>query len=436
MKKSLIINMKNTNSKETCNKFENYLPKDNSFERISTLNTIDYDYLYIVNFDTIKVDNLESVFNKHEEHFIVQTDSFSDTELENICIAYENSTYSFKRDKTYEPTKSNLSFTKENELIRNAKIVAESVSMCKTLINKPSNELTTNSFARFLNILANECNLDYSEVFKNELEKLNAGGILAVNKGSSEDAKVVILKYNGNPDSNNKYTLVGKGIVFDTGGYSLKSTANIQAMKSDMGGAATVAAVISAISKLNLKVNIETIIPITDNLINEDAYRPDDIIEFMNGITAEIISTDAEGRLILADSLVMASINNPKLIIDVATLTGAVEMALGNKTTGVFGNDLESINKIIRCSESVGEYAWHLPINDSHREQIKGKVATIKNAASPAGASTAAAFLEKFVADNNWVHLDIAGTSWNNDTGATGAMVRPLIKFFNEVEEK
>lgn len=435
MKKALVINMKHENSKKLCDKFSNYLPKENSYEKISTLNTIEYDYLYIVNFDNITVKKLEDIFTKKNEHFFIKTDNFNDKELEDLCIAYENATYVFKIDKTYQEIESNLSFDIENDAIKKALIIAQAMSVCKTLINKPSNELTINSFAEFLHMLANENNLDFSEIYKKELIERNAGGIIAVNKGSKEDAKVVILKYHGNKKSDEKYILVGKGLIFDTGGYSLKSTSNIVSMKSDMGGAATMAAVISGVSKLNLNLNIEVIIPITDNLINENAYRPDDVIEFMNGITTEIISTDAEGRLILADSLVLASKSKPKLIIDAATLTGAVVNALGDITTGVFGNDSNNINQLINCSNSVDEYAWQLPINDYHRDLIKGKVATLKNSASPAGASTAAAFLENFIGDNNWIHLDIAGSSWSNKTGATGAMVRPLIKFFTEKED-
>ncbi len=434
MKKSLIINMNSNKINELPEQFKNYLPKENSFEKITTLSVIDYDYLYVVNYDKNKVSNFIPIFTGKEEEFIVQDDSFSKEELENICIAYEKATYTFKRDKNFTDKESKLAFVNESQVFSDSTIIANAISTCKNLVNKPSNELTANSFTKFLEEMSKQLGTEFKETTKQELIEKKAGGILAVNQGSLEEARIVTLNYNGNPDSTNKYTLVGKGLIFDTGGYSLKPSNYIQAMKSDMGGAATCASVFEAVVNLKLKINLEVVIPITDNLINEKAYRPDDVITFMNGLTAEIISTDAEGRLILADALTMASESKPNLIIDIATLTGAVENALGKETTGVFGNDKANIDKIIENCENHDEYAWHLPINDSHREQIKGTVATLKNAASPAGASTAAAFLENFIEDNNWIHLDIAGTSWNDKSGGTGAMVRPLVKFFSEIE--
>lgn len=433
MKKSLIINMNSNKINELPEQFKNYLPKENSCEKITTLNVIDYDYLYITNYDKNTIANFASIFGKEEE-FFVQDDSYSKEELENICLAYEKATYTFKRDKKFTKKHSSLSFINESDVYNESTIIANAISTCKDLVNKPSNELTTTSFAKFLEEMAKKHNLEFNEITKDQLIEMGAGGILAVNKGSLEDARIVKINYNGNSSSSNKYTLVGKGLIFDTGGYSLKPSASIQSMKSDMGGAATCASVFEAVVALKLNINLELVIPITDNLINEKAYRPDDVITFMNGLTTEIISTDAEGRLILADALTIASESKPNLIIDIATLTGAVINALGNDTTGVFGNDTTSINNLIKCCESNGEYAWHLPINDSHREQIKGNVATLKNGANPAGASTAAAFLENFIEENNWIHLDIAGTSWSDKSGATGAMVRPLVKFFSEIE--
>lgn len=435
MKKSLVISMNSEQIKELPEQFKSYFPEENKFEKISTFNEIPYDYVIVTNFKDNKKSDFEPIFKGKEEHFFINDLSYDNEVLNKICLAYNDATYTFKIDKDYKEVKSDFEFINDKSKATESFIIAEAVNICKDLINKPSNHLTTNNFAKYLKEMAKNANIEYSEINKDELVKMKAGGILAVNQGSKEDAKVAILKFS-NGTTEKKYTLVGKGLIFDTGGYSIKPGNFMNNMKSDMGGAATCAAVINAVAKLNIKINLEVIIPITDNLINENAYRPDDIIEFMNGITTEILSTDAEGRLILADALVIASKEKPNLIIDIATLTGAVVAALGDKTTGVFGNDEESIKNLIKCSEECEEFAWHLPINDSHREQIKGTVATIKNAASPAGASTAAAFLEKFVDDNNWIHLDIAGSSWNDTTGATGSMVKPLVKFFSEIEGK
>ncbi len=435
MKKSLVINMNSNAINDLPESFKAYFPKEDSYEKISTLSVIDYDYVYVVNFKNLKATNLESLFKDKHEDFYIECNSFSTAEIQNVIIAYENATYTFKRDIKFEKVESNINFLNDNNQTKESMIIAKSQTLCKNLVNQPSNELTIDTFTTFLQGLAKENNLDYSQINKQELKKLGAGGILAVNQASEEEAKIVKLNYNG-ANNDKKYSLVGKGIIFDTGGYSLKNPQIIVTMKTDMAGAATVVAVINAVAKLKLKVNLEVIVPITDNLINEKAYRPDDIITLMNEVTAEIISTDAEGRLILADALVMASNENPELIIDVATLTGAVEGALGLKTAGVFGNNKDYINKIIECSESVDEYAWHLPINDTHREAIKGQIATIKNVANPGGASTAAAFLENFVGDTNWVHIDIAGVGFDEKIGATANMVRPLIEFFSKVEEK
>lgn len=435
MKKSMIINMSSNKIDELGLQLENYLPKEDAYEKITTFGSTDYDYIYITNFKKNSVEKFASLFQGKEEAFFIQNDSYTNEELENIYVAYEKSNYAFKRDKNYKEKHSAFEFISDNDTLEASKIIANAISTCKDLINMPSNELTTNSFAKFLKDMAAECDMNYSELNKDDLIKLGAGGILAVNQGSLEEAKIVTLEYRGNKQSDKKYTMVGKGLIFDTGGYSLKPTASMVAMKSDMGGAASCSAVIKAVAKLKLNINMDVVIPITDNLVNEKSYRPDDIITFMNGLTTEITSTDAEGRLILADALVIANKSKPELIIDMATLTGAVVASLGTKTTGLFGNDKENIENIIRCCESNEEYAWQLPINDTHREQIKGNIATLKNSASPAGASTAAAFLENFVDDTKWIHIDIAGTSFDSTTGATGAMVRPLVKFFSEIKE-
>ncbi len=435
MKKSLIVSCNSKHIDTLPKSFLGYIPKENNFEKIATHGNTEYDYIYITNFMEKELDNFSKLFSNNEEEFFVDGSSYEASTIENLYVAFNNANYSYKIDKNFEASTATLSFLNENNSVKRAKIIAKAINKCKNLINEPSNYLTTNTFTLKLEKLATKYNLDYNVYYKKQLEEAGAGGILAVNKGSKEDARIVQLQYNGADSEERPYVLVGKGIVFDTGGYSLKSTTTIQHMKSDMGGAAVVASVIAAIAQLKLPINVIALIPITDNLISADSYRPDDIITFMNGLTTEIISTDAEGRLILADALVYATQHNPELIIDIATLTGAIVNALGHKTTGVFGNNQNYIDKLINRGLVVNEYIWHMPINEYHREQIKGKIATLRNSASPAGSCTAAAFLENFVEDYNWMHIDIAGTSYDDKTGATGATIRPLIEFFSTIKE-
>lgn len=438
MKKSLIVNNNKKVIEKLNKEFLQYLPKENAYEKIATLGSISYDYVYVVNFKDAELEEFTKLFKNREEEFFVDNSTFENDEtIVNICIAFNNANYQFKKDIRYEYVDSKLNFLKNTKSVNEGQIIASAIECCKNYINEPSNYLSTTEFTKRLEQQAQEFNLDCKVYYKEQLEKAGAGGILAVNQGSKEEARVVQLKYNGGEIDEKPIILVGKGIVFDAGGYSLKPTTSIVNMKSDMGGAAVVAAVITAVSKLKLPINIISFIPITDNLINSEAYRPDDIITFLNGLTAEIISTDAEGRLILADALSYAHRLEPELIIDVATLTGAVINALGATTTGVFGNNTDYINSLINTTNNCNEYAWHLPINDTHRKQIKGNIATLKNSSSPGGACTAAAFLENFVGDSNWIHIDIAGSSWDDKNKcATGSMVRPLIEFLKNIEVK
>ena len=262
------------------------------------------------------------------------------------------------------------------------------------------------------------------------------GAFLGVNKGSTSEPKLIHITYQGKDDFNDPLALIGKALMFDTGGYSLKQS--MVNMKDDMGGAATVIGVLEACVKNNLKVNLQIVICATDNRINGEALLPDDVLTAMNKKTIEVISTDAEGRLTLADALTYAQKEGSKKIIDLATLTGAVVVALGDYTTGAFTNDQQMVDKIIEAGNQEQESIWQLPITDFIREQVRAtKVADIKNSTGRgAGASSAAAFLEEFVEEGSkWVHLDIAGTAfrtspaYNEFYGATGAMVKTLYNY-------
>ncbi len=435
MKKVLIIKSEQEKIEKLSTKFTNYIPDENKYTKVATLNEIDYDYLYITDFKKTLLTSFKNLFTSNQnEDFHIDCNFFTEQELEIISIAFTYATYHFSKNSESEKNTSKISFSNDSNAITRGDIIARAMNYTKTIVNEPSNYLTTVTFTEKLEKLAADNNLKFTLIDKKQLVSDGAGGILAVNQSSVDEARIVKLEYVGDNNAA-PYVLVGKGIVFDTGGYSLKPSKAMIGMKSDIGGAATVAGVIKALSELKAKINVTVFIPITDNLIGPNAYRPDDVIEFINGKTAEIISTDAEGRLILADALCYASKLKPKLIIDAATLTGAIGAALGAQTTGVFGNSDDEIKSLVELTNSLEEYAWHMPINDTHRESIKSKVATLKNAASPGGACTAAAFLENFVEDNKWIHLDIAYSSWIEKIGGSGAMVRPLVEYLVKMED-
>ncbi len=428
MKKSYVIKNCETSVAKLGECFTMYMPKEETYSKLSTLKVIKEEYLYITNYESNLVNSFEKMFSENkDEEFIIDSESYSNEELEKIILAFNKSKYYFSKGSKLTKNNSTISLTKDISNSKKSEVIASAINKCKDFINEPSNVASTTGFTNMLEDLAKESNLEFSIIDYETLKKDKAGGILAVNQGSEEKARIVKLELNNG--SNKPICLVGKGLVFDTGGYSLKPSSSIVNMKGDMGGGALVSSVISALGKLEAKLNVVAFIPITDNLISAKAYRPDDVITFLNGKTAEIISTDAEGRLILADALTYATWLDPSLIIDAATLTGAIEVALGSDTTGVFGNNKSEIDELVSTVNSLEEYAWHMPINNSHRKLIEGKIATVKNSARPGGACGAAAFLEHFVEDKNWIHLDIAGSAWSDKTGATGSMVRPLIEY-------
>ncbi len=245
--------------------------------------------------------------------------------------------------------------------------------------------------------------------------------------------KLIHIEYSGDKNSTEKTALIGKGVMFDTGGYSLKPSSSMVTMKMDMGGAATVLGAIEAIARLKYPKNVMVVIAATDNRIGDHAIVPDDVIEAANGLTIEIISTDAEGRLTLADALWYAQKEGATQMIDVATLTGAIVAALGEEHIGAFTNQKIFLDKVLNVAEKNAEKIWHMPISEGHHKAIKSFSADIKNSGGRlAGASTAAAFLERFVDEKTpWIHLDIAGATYQEKTGATGRLVKTLTELFN-----
>src|SRR3712207_3907254 len=275
---------------------------------------------------------------------------------------------------------------------------------------------------------------------------MGMGGIVAVGKGSNNPPKLIVLEYTGVSDPQQKpYLLVGKAVTFDSGGISLKPTEKMDEMKFDKCGGVNVISIMKSLSSLKIKNNVIGIIPAVENMPSNSSYRPSDIIKMYNGKSVEVLNTDAEGRLILADALSFGIKQyNPKLIIDMATLTGACIIALGTNVAGIIGNDEKLIRKIIDTSKITDEKMWQLPLFEEYHDQIKSKNADIKNIGGrAAGAITAAAFLSNFVENTPWVHLDIAGTAWNqegslpksyNPAGATGFGIRTIIKFIMNEE--
>jgi leucyl aminopeptidase len=302
------------------------------------------------------------------------------------------------------------------------------------MVNESANYMTPNRMAEMAAELAKTHRLEVSVLEQEQMQELGMGGLLGVAQGSQQPPKFIILRYRGGDSAEADVALLGKGITFDSGGLSIKPSEGMAEMKGDMAGGAAVMTAISAIAQLKPKINVVAIIPATENLLSGNALKPGDILTAMNGKTIEIISTDAEGRLILADALSYAKKLGVKFIVDVATLTGACRVALGDVYSGAFGNNQELMDKVIAAGAEAGELIWQMPMHEQYKEQIKSDVADIKNVGGKwGGAITAAHFLAEFVGDTPWVHLDIAGTSLNEKEqgylvkGATGVPVRTLV---------
>jgi len=324
---------------------------------------------------------------------------------------------------------------KMTEVIEEAKIVAEAVNWTRDLVNEPGNHVTPTALAERAVALAKAYGMK-SEVFdRDKIVEMGMGGLAGVSAGSAQPPKFIVLTYKGRKSDSVDLALVGKGITFDSGGINLKSSAGLENMKGDMAGAASVLAAIGAIARLKLSLNVTAIAPATENMPGGSALKTGDIITAMNGKTIEILNTDAEGRLILADALSYAADLGAKKTVDVATLTGACQVALGNITTGAFSNNQAFGNAIVAAGRAVDENIWEMPMFAEYGEVMKGTITDVKNTGNRfAGAITAAKFLENFAGRHPWVHLDIAGTSDTDKDkgimvkGATGVPVRTLVK--------
>jgi len=318
--------------------------------------------------------------------------------------------------------------------IARGSILAEAVNVARDMVNEPANNMTPSRMAETAQQLAKDYQLEVTVLEQEQMAELGMGALLGVARGSRQPPRFIILNYKGSNTGQIDVALVGKGITFDSGGISIKPSEGMADMKGDMAGGAAVMAAISAIARLKPEINITAIIPATENLPGGQALKPGDILTTMNGKTIEVLNTDAEGRLILADALSYAGKIKAKYIIDVATLTGACMVALGKVCTGAFSNNQKLADRVIAAGKESGELIWQLPLYDEYRELIKSDVADIKNIGNRyGGAITAAKFLEEFIAKTPWVHLDIAGTSQSDKErnymvkGASGVPVRTLV---------
>jgi len=320
--------------------------------------------------------------------------------------------------------------------VKKAKIIADAVCFVRDMISAPSNEMTPSIMAQKAQEVAKRKNVTCTVLDRKKMQELGMNALLAVASGSQEEPKFIILEYSGGRKKDAPVVLVGKGLTFDSGGISLKPSDKMEEMKTDMSGGAAVIAALRAAADLKLPLNIVGLVPATENLPDGRAYKPGDILRSYSGKTIEVLNTDAEGRLVLADTLAYSARFRPAAVVDVATLTGACVIALGEEVIGMLGTDEELKREIRNAGEKTGERVWELPLWENYHEQIKSDIADYKNTGGrPAGTITAAAFLSKFVGDFPWVHLDIAGPAWTTKDkayipkGASGIPVRLLVEF-------
>jgi leucyl aminopeptidase len=321
------------------------------------------------------------------------------------------------------------------EAVRRAEVVSEAVTWARDLVNTPAGDLSPAQLAREAQKMAKAEGLTCRVLTEAELKKRGFGGLIGVGQGSVNPPRLIELEYKGGGGAR-PIALTGKGIAFDSGGLSIKDAKGMETMKIDMGGAASILATMQAIARLKPKVNVVAAIPSAENMPSGSAQKPGDVIRHYGGTTSEVLNTDAEGRLILADALALLAEKHPACIVDTATLTGACMIALGNDIAGAMGNDDALVQELVDAGRATGEPIWPLPLYRDYRRLIESTVADVKNIGERwGGAITAALFLAEFVGDVPWVHLDIAGPAYSEKghdlgpKGATGFPVRALVRF-------
>ena len=310
--------------------------------------------------------------------------------------------------------------------------IGEGMNLTRDLSNMPGNVCTPSYLARTAQALGKKYAINTTVLDEAKMKKLGMGALLSVSRGSREPARLIAMEYAGGEKAQAPVVLVGKGLTFDAGGISLKPGAAMDEMKYDMCGGATVMGVMRALAELKLPLNVVGVIASSENLPDGAANKPGDVVTSMKGLTIEILNTDAEGRLILCDALTYVEKYKPAVVIDIATLTGACMVALGQQASGLFSNDDELADALLEAGDAVGDRAWRLPVWDEYQPQLKSNFADMANIGGRyAGAVTAACFLKRFAEDYKWAHLDIAGTAWKSgaDKGATGRPVGLLMQY-------
>jgi leucyl aminopeptidase len=383
--------------------------------------------------------------------FTQLTKDLTEAICEGTCLSlYKFDKYQTQKigEKSHGPSSLKVSLLVDgNEkdwqrVLDTTKIITDAVNFGRDLANLPPNECSPEYLARIaLDLSSKHHRISTRVIERYEMESLGLNGIVAVGMGSNKPPKLVIVEYKGNEGSSTTvpYLFVGKAVTFDTGGISIKPSDRMEEMKFDKSGGCDVLAIMSGLANLEVKTNVIGIVPCVENMPSSSSYRPGDIVRMYNGKTVEVINTDAEGRLILADSIAYGVEKyNPNSIIDLATLTGACIVALGSNIAGTLSNSPELIDRLRQIGEKTNEKFWELPLYPDFNEQIKSKFADIKNIGGRAGGTiTAAIFLSNFVNETPWIHLDIAGTAWTQDgtwdksynpKGATGFGIRSLIR--------
>ncbi|MGE5094799.1 MAG: leucyl aminopeptidase [Betaproteobacteria bacterium] len=365
--------------------------------------------------------------------------------IEQAVVAIMEGVYRFDRMKSKPPeqkrvlrkvvlhVESRTEIAGGEAAVRRAMAIAEGVSLARDLGNLPGNYCTPTYLAEQAVSLAKASGIKVQVLEQKDIEALNMGAFLAVAQGSRQPPKFIVMEYHGAAKHDEPpVALVGKGITFDTGGISIKPSAEMDEMKFDMCGAASVLGTMKAVASMQLPINVVGVIPATENMPGGNAIKPGDIVTTMSGQTVEILNTDAEGRLILCDALTYVERYKPAAVIDIATLTGAMVIALGHVATGLFSNNDSLAREVLQAGEAAWDRAWHLPLWDDYQEQLKSNFADFPNIGTRAGGSiTAACFLSRFAKEYPWAHLDIAGTAWKSGTekGATGRPVALLSQF-------
>ena len=388
------------------------------------------------------IDQLKGSGAKHVAVGLAGAGSLDDAHAEALVGAVREATYLYRHTKPSAPAASKIdkitllcgkadAKAVQQGLVRGAAIAA-GVTLAREFANRPGNHCTPTYLGEQAKKLGKEYGLKVQVLDRKACEKLGMGSFLAVAQGSDEPLRFIVARYDGAPKSQAPVVLVGKGITFDTGGISLKPGAEMDEMKFDMGGAASVLGTLRAVAELKPRLNLVVIVPSCDNMPSGSAVKPGDVVKSLSGQTIEILNTDAEGRLILCDALTYAERFKPAVVVDVATLTGACVVALGHHHSGLFTADDKIAAQMLAASQAGLDPCWRMPLDEEYDEGLKSNFADMANIAGRAGgAITAAMFLRRFTAKFPWAHLDIAGTAWKSGAakGATGRPV-PLLTHF------